>query len=339
MDLASSTYEHYIVTPEGLTYDQRYATSDPTFLTSRGAFVKPSLPPDDADQSGWVPAVAKTDSWAVVAALSSGFENYRHQADALQQYQLLRDSGVADDHIVLILADDIAGDPGNKLPGTVRNEPAGADLYAGVDIDYVTAVTAEDLQSILTGQVTATTPDVISPTGSSNVYIYLAGHGGTDGIPLNAQTAEEGLSGAGPVFSPDALRESLCTLQASGSYRRALVMTESCFSGSFGEADLGGIEFGCGDVAGELPLQGVALITAANSREVSYAGAYDGDVPAWVNDAFSRQFVVNAVPLDRSVADIYADAYRGTAGSHPSLYNAAHAGRLTMVSLAEFFEP
>jgi len=81
-------------------------------------------------------------------------------------------------------------------------------------------------------------------------------------------------------------------------------------------------------------------LTAANSREVSYAGAYDDEVPAWVNDAFSRELVVNAADApDISLADLYTDVYRGTAGSHASIYNTDEAGRLSAVAFAEFIAP
>lgn len=340
MDLASFTYAHYVINAAGLTYDQRFSTGDPSFLTSTGAFVKPALPTKDVDQSSWIPATIKSDTWAVIGALSSGFSNYRHQADALQQYQMLRANGVADDRIILILADDIAGDPNNELTGQVRNEPSGKDVYAGVNIDYGITVTPTDIQNILQGNVTATTPKVIAPTASSNVYIYLAGHGGTAGIPLAAQTTEAGLAGEGEVFSPTNLRESLCQMSTNGTFRRTMVVIESCFSGVFGDASYGGLEFGCGANAGEVPLEGVVLLTAANGMEVSYAGAYDRDVPEWVNDAFSRQFVTQVQDsFTRSIADVYADAYRGTAGSHPSIFNVEHAGRMTLVSVGEFLMP
>ncbi|MBK9262029.1 MAG: ABC transporter substrate-binding protein [Polyangiaceae bacterium] len=340
MDLASSTYAHFTIGPSGLEVDKRFSTDDPTFLTSSGAFVKPGLGPPNVDQSMWTPAKAKSDTWAVIAALSSGWSNYRHQSDALQQYRLLRENGIDDDHIVLILADDIATNPSNDKTGQVRNEPAGGDVYGGAVIDYGITITSADLQNILTGVVTSTTPKVISPTDSSNVYVYLAGHGGAEGMPLDAQTAEEGLSSQGDIFSPTRLRESFCSMQSNGQYRRALVVIESCFSGVFGDASADGIEYGCGMNAGEVPLEGVTLITAANAKEVSYAGAYDDEVPAWVNDGFSRQFVTNvSISLDRSLADVYADAYQSTAGSHPSIFNINNAGRLSLVPIGEMLTP
>jgi ABC-type branched-subunit amino acid transport system substrate-binding protein len=340
MDLAASTLRHYEVEAQKLVFDQSFWTGDASFLSSQGAFVKPALGPKDVDLSAWTPKVAKTDTWAVIAALSSSWSNYRHQADALQQYRMLRANGVTDDHIVLILADDIASAAANALPGVVRNEPGGDDLYEEPRIDYNLSLTSEDLANILTGTVTEATPTVIEPTASSNVYLYLVGHGGTEGIPLGAQSTGEGLSGGSATFSPTALREALCSLSAQQRFRRVLAVIESCYSGAFGAAAYDGLERGCAGASGDVPLEGVVLLTAANSREVSFAGGRDDEVPAWVNDSFSRHFVENALGSPAiSLADLYTDTYRATAGSHPSVFNADHAGRLTLVPFAELVTP
>ena len=42
--------------------------------------------------------------------------------------------------------------------------------------------------------------------------------------------------------------------------------------------------------------------------------------------------------VDKNLADLYTDVYRRIAGSHLGLYNAEFAGRLTDVTIAEFFE-
>jgi glycosylphosphatidylinositol transamidase (GPIT) subunit GPI8 len=69
-------------------------------------------------------------------ATSKGWENYRHQADVLHTYQLLKKNGFDDEHIILILADDLANSSSNLLPGVVRNEPGGENLYKNVTVDY-----------------------------------------------------------------------------------------------------------------------------------------------------------------------------------------------------------
>ena len=40
------------------------------------------------------------DQFAVVIATSTGRNNYRHQADALAQYRMLKGFGYDDDHII-----------------------------------------------------------------------------------------------------------------------------------------------------------------------------------------------------------------------------------------------
>lgn len=328
MDLVASTFAHWSLGPDGVTRDARYSTGDPAFLSSRGAFVGGSEDlSDEVETSTWQPAVPRTDTWALVAALSSGWDNYRHQADALQQYRLLRDAGVPDERIVLVLADDL-GD-------VVRNTPGGPDLRAGAVIDYDLSVSGADLLAILRGEVGERRPSVLDPGPGSHVYVYLVGHGGEPGLSVNARTAGEGFAGEGDVLSPADLRAALCALR--GRFRRTFVVVESCNGGVFGESADGGLEAGCDDGG---PLEGAVLMSAANSREVSYAGEYDPALEVWVNDAFSRQFaVVAAARPDANLADLYADVYRGTLGSHVRFYNTAASGRMSAVSLAEFLAP
>ena len=64
-------------------------------------------------------------------------------------------------------------------------------------------------------------------------------------------------------------------------------------------------------------------LSAAHSREVSYAGAYDAEVGSWVNDAFSNQVVnlMSKSPVP-TLSSLYTEVYLRIAGSHVSLYNA-----------------
>lgn len=65
--------------------------------------------------SGW-PSRGPSTTWA----------NYRHQADAFAMYQLLRQSGYDDDHIILIIEDNLASDPKNVYPGQIFIERTSA---------------------------------------------------------------------------------------------------------------------------------------------------------------------------------------------------------------------
>ncbi len=342
MDLAASTFSHWTWETDKRVFHEQYWTGDADFRTSTGVLVRPeqsALPDVSGTGSDYTPSAAKTELWAVIAALSSGWENYRHQADALRQYQILRGNGVADDHIILILADDVAKASKNPLPGQVRNEVSGKNLRANAQVDYGLTITAEQLMDILLGNATTATPKVVKSTASSNLYLYLAGHGGEIGMTINATSAAEGLYGSDQaLLTPKLLRDTLCTLRAEDRVRRVFVAVESCYGGVFGDAGYFGIESGCN--AGTTPLLGVTLLSAADVTEVSFAASYDPKVRAWVGDAFSQRFAGNVEDsLALTLTDLYKEVYLGVTGSHASLYNINASGKLSDIKLDELFSP
>ena len=342
-DLASSKLAHWVQRGGQRKLDERYDTSTAGFLTGQRALVRgsPELAQDLAvSGSGWMPSQDKRELWAVIAALSSGWSNYRHQADALRQYQLLRKNGVPDDHIVLVMADDIATAAKNPLPGVVRNEIDGANLRSAAQIDYGLSLSPAQLMDILAGRASAQTPTVVHTTDASNLYVYLVGHGGQAGMPIGAKTTSDGLSGdATALVSPQLLRQTLCQLRTTGQLRRGLVVLESCFSGAFGAQAWSGLDSGCDGLGGS-PLDGVVLISAATSNEVSFAATYDSAVGAWLSDQFSRELArfAEASP-SASLSALYRATYVAVPGSHVSLFNSQYAGRLSDVTLAEFWHP
>lgn len=336
-DLADSTFAHWIVQQGQRRFTQRFFTGDEPFRTHTAALVPNTLdgaPNLSGTGGSYVPAQPKREVWALIAALSSGWNNYRHQADALRQYALLRANGVPDDHIVLLLADDLATARQNPAPGVVQNETLGPNLRAGAQIDYGLQLDAQALMDVIAGRASAATPAVLHPSADSNLYIYLAGHGGELGIPIGASTTADGLAGRGSLVAPSLLRQTLCALQSDGALRRALVVVESCFGGVFGEAASGGLEAGCD---GGLPLQGSVLLSAASSDENSVATGYDSAISAWRADEFSLQLArfAEARPSE-SLVEAFKATYVGVRGSHVSILNTQMAGQLGTLPLAEF---
>ena len=115
------------------------------------------------------------DQFAVVIATSTGRNNYRHQADALAQYRMLKGFGYDDNHIILILEDDLGED--------VHVTVGGENLRPGAVIDYKTSrVTPEDLRNIFSGTVTERTPEVIRGGTGTNVFLFWSGHGARDNV-------------------------------------------------------------------------------------------------------------------------------------------------------------
>lgn len=62
-----------------------------------------------------------SDNWAVLVCTSTFWFNYRHIANVLSIYSMIKRRGIRDDRIILMLADDIACNARNVLPGTVFN--------------------------------------------------------------------------------------------------------------------------------------------------------------------------------------------------------------------------
>ena len=182
----------------------------------------------------------------------------------------------------------------------------------------------DQLADILAGRVTPETPTVLALDADTNLYVYIVGHGGLLGVVLGAENVEQGLTGTGrAIYSPAMLRDSLCELRAAGGVRRVLVEVEACHGGVFGDADFFGVESGCGAD----PLTGVAMLTAADTRENSLGHGYDFELAQWVGDEFSRRLLDRVEQGDGpSLLDLYRDVYLQVAGSHAQLYNAAAFG-------------
>lgn len=77
-----------------------------------------------------------SDHWALLVAGSSGFVNYRHQADICHSYHLLLDQGIPEDQIIVMAFDDVVWDDENPVPGKLFNKQDGQDVYEGCKFDY-----------------------------------------------------------------------------------------------------------------------------------------------------------------------------------------------------------
>ncbi|KIS00107.1 phosphatidylinositol glycan, class K [Cryptococcus deuterogattii 2001/935-1] len=126
-----------------------------------------------------------TNNWAVLVCSSRYWFNYRHMANTLAMYRTLKRLGLPDSNIILMLADDVACNARNAFPATVyANAGKMLDLYGeGIEVDYKGyEVTVESFLRLLTGRHEATVPRSkrLLSDASSNVFIYMTGHGGNE---------------------------------------------------------------------------------------------------------------------------------------------------------------
>ncbi|XP_073129424.1 LOW QUALITY PROTEIN: vacuolar-processing enzyme-like [Henckelia pumila] len=198
--------------------------------------------------------------WAVLLAGSSGYWNYRHQADVCHAYQILKKGGLKDENIVVFMYDDIAFNVENPRPGVIINSPHGEDVYKGVPKDYVgDEVTVDNFFAVLLGNKSAVrggSGKVVDSGPNDHIFIFYSDHGGAGvlGMPTF------------PYLYADNLIDVLKKKHASGTYRSLVFYLEACESGSIFE--------------GLLP-EGLNIYatTASNAEESSWGTYCPGEYP------------------------------------------------------------
>ncbi|MBR1484473.1 MAG: ABC transporter substrate-binding protein [Prevotella sp.] len=283
-----------------------------------------------------------TDRWAVVISPSTTWSNYRHQADAFAMYQLLRHHGYDDDHIVLIVEDNLASDSRNVFPGQIfverDSDPAADndqfvndDVRKNAVVDYhFSDLQPADLADIMMGRSSSRLPQVIHPTATSDVFFFWSGHGGHREGPLWGN--EDAYEYFGKQRIHDIVAEmagydpnsqfSILNSQLR-MYRRMMFAIETCFSGHWGETLTG--------------LPDVLVLTAANSQESSKADVHDRDLGVYLSNAFARTFRRQIDANNNvSIYDLYRELFRTTKGSHVSIYNQQEYGSVYSERMSEF---
>ena len=251
------------------------------------------------------------ENWAVVIGTSDKWAYYRHQADALAMYQLLKRHGYDDDHIILIIADNIAYDSRNIYPGVVRVRPNGENVYEGAVVDYkIGDIKIPDLKAIMTGQKSEKYPEVITPDKHDNVVVFWCGHGAKNSLMWGSDDVVYGYQ--------------IADLIQSMTYRKMLWSMDACYSGTIGEACIG--------------IPGLLVITSANAYEPSKADMKDPEMGIWLSNGFTREFqeTVDAKP-DIILRDLYYELARNTVGSHTTVYNVENYGNMYKESMNEYF--
>lgn len=264
---------------------------------------------------------ACTDHWAVLISPSTSWANYRHQADVFAMYQLLKKHGYDDDHIIVIVEDNLANSKENaEQAGKIFVEVGGEDVHQGVKVDYhFSDLDPEDVADIMLGKQSARLPQVLHTTESSDVLFFWSGHGGDYDGPLWGQ--EDATS----YFGSERIKQIAQQMHEQGKYRRMMFAIETCFSGIWGKALTG--------------IPDVIAITAANEYEPSKADVQDRELGVFLSNAFARSFrdAINGNP-SISVRDLYLNLAKTTTGSHVSLYNEQNYGSVYTCNMSDYMK-
>jgi ABC-type branched-subunit amino acid transport system substrate-binding protein len=327
IELVASTYEQWRVEGDQFAV-VRYLPTAATATAQQGLseFKTAATPARAATAVGgtYQPG-PKTGTWALLVAASDGWQNYRHQADVLAQYQRLRAGGVPADRIIVVSANDLAHNSQNPDPGAVPYSVGGPNLYRDVHVDYpLRGMTAERLMAILSGQASPDTPKVIQAGPGDDVFVYIAGHGNQSGVYLGLGEPVPLLGGSYSVLTPQILDQTVATMAAQHRYRRMLIVVEACEAGVLGQ---------------NLTAPGALLISAASPVENSLSTNYDTSALTWLADQFSYQLwkAESATP-NVSLDQLYQHLYLSVDGSHVSAYGPAF-GNPAAVGVGEFLTP
>lgn len=263
-------------------------------------------PPVDAGNA------SPEDFWAVIGALSKDWPNYRHQADALTMYHLVRSQGVPDDHIILLLYDDIPRHMKNPKPGEVYHSPSGEEVRKNAVPDITGEQVSRDrLISLLSG--TGVLPDgkSLGSGENSTVLVYLSSHGSQNGSLVIGE--------GGEYLSPDEIATIFDEMRKNHRFGRMLVILESCFSGS---------------VASRVSTEGVTVLSASAADETSKAAVYDSALSSWISDEFTNQLISlqrSAVPPG-TLRHLYQDLYYSVRSSHPMISQSSSSLDLPVIT-------
>lgn len=274
---------------------------------------------------------ALTDQYAVLVQGSAGFSNYRHQADVLSMYQLLRRNGYDDDHIILVIDGNLANDAKNLEKGVVRAAEDGKDLLGGTDglpkavVDYHNAdMTPADISDILLGNSSEKLTTVLPRGNGNNVFFYWSGHGrgkGYGGANEFCWLSNE----PGEGFTAELLRQTAADMLNMQQCRKLLIVAEPCY----GEGVVRSLE----------GILGVLAITGASYNEQSWADNWSSSLLAWSSDRFTQNVVGYLTDQPQGTyRDLFLYCAQHTLGSHARIVNAARFGNLSVTTPQEFIK-
>ena len=253
--------------------------------------------------------------WALLVAGSSSWKNYRHQADVLAMYQLLKSRGYTDERIVLVMEDDIANHPSNPQQGIIQVNIGGENLYQQVEVDYhLSDLKPEDIKAILLGQESEKLPEVIRSTEEDNILVFWSGHGLSKELCWNNDDTG---------FTYELAKETFEEMNHMKNFRKMLCLIETCYSGSVLQACEG--------------IPGILAITAANANETSKADIFNSDLGVWMSNRFTytlRDEITNDSSI--SLRELYYKLFINTVGSHVMLYNEEHYGNIFTNTIEEY---
>jgi len=257
----------------------------------------------------------RTNFKAVIVGPSRGWKNYRHQADALTVYTLLRQNGVDDNNIILMVYDDVPTVPENPLKGDIHNVPKGQNIRSKAQVDYSGAnITAATFRNVLTGTRTTSNPVVLESDAGTDVFVYIASHGAPGEIVFGTGNS---------VLTTEDFTALTDSMEKNHQYRQMAFFVDTCFGES---------------IATNITAPGILYLTGAAKNEPSLGAVYDMDIKQWLSDEFTSG-VISTLRANGNITfrQVYPAVYTKVTGSHVRMISTGNFNMDTPVM--EFLKP
>lgn len=258
--------------------------------------------------------------WALLAAGSNGYENYRHQADVCHAYQILRRHGIPEENIIVMMYDDVVNSSDNPLKGVLINEPNGTNVYEGVQKDYTGKdVTPENFLKVLTGDAQGMkgigTGRVIESGPNDHVFVNFVDHGAVGFLAFPD----------GELYAQD-LEKAFLNMVDNKKFSKMVLYIEACESGSMFEQLLPDNE-------------NIFVVTAADPHESSYAWCLYAPLNTFLGDVFSVNWMHDVEQtnlLQVSLHHIFEEVRYETNTSHIEEYGDLNLGSMRAADFMGF---
>ncbi|GAA6092344.1 legumain-like [Tachysurus ichikawai] len=208
--------------------------------------------------------------WVLLAAGSSGWKDYGHQANVCHAYQVMHQNGIPDEQIVVMMYDDIANHENNPDKGKIINVPNGPDVYTGVPKDYTGAdVTADNFLAVLCGDSSAVkktgAKKVIKRGRNDTVFIYLSAHGGQGSFHFPNSK----------LYAKDLIK-TVTAMSKAGKFSKMVIYIDTCYAGS---------------MVKKLKNNNVYAVSSCRPDERSYTCYYDQRLKTFISSCFTAHWL------------------------------------------------
>jgi GPI-anchor transamidase subunit K len=240
--------------------------------------------------------------WVVIVSTSRFWFNYRHTANGIAFYNVVRSFGVPDSQIIFMNSLCISDEDRNPNPSSVSFQAVShlaADEWSmeGVEFDYVDEeVSVESFLMLLTGRSSPlfNGRNKLNSNRNSSVLIYMAGHGGDEFFKFHDR--EE--------LSAQDLGAAFHEMHTKGRYKEVLLVLDTCKAAT---------------MANYITAPAVTTLASSAAGENSYAYPTDPSLGVAIIDRFTHSMFMFFESYSTKLASFRARKAAPVSQSSPPL--------------------